>query len=99
MNGDYDLAIVNALKNATSSGLSIDNDDYLTVALMSIFQCVFEIDLTLVMACKQGYFRDIVVGIACDGPAYTTLPAVVPITETTVKDVVVTSTRSPTFKN
>lgn len=96
INGDYDFVIVNALKNATSSGLSIDNEDYLTVALISIFQCIFEDNLTLVTACKQGYFRDIVAGIECNGPPYAILPSVVPvtpITETTVKDVVVTSTR------
>ncbi|KUI59954.1 hypothetical protein VP1G_07217 [Cytospora mali] len=39
LNGDYDLLMVDALGRAVGKGLDLDTDDYLAVAMRSVFEC------------------------------------------------------------
>lgn len=94
INGDYDVDIDNAIWRATNSSLiDIGQDDPFAVALRSIYQCVSEDDVDLIVACEKQYTRD-ALGVACAGPSYSTLPVV--ITTTDVSTTVTWSTTTMT---
>lgn len=91
LDGGYDLNVASAVEATVSDGLGIGTQDFLYVGLRSIFQCATEDELRLFRACQNGYIRSFT-GVACNGPAYTTLPIVVPVTKTAVKNETVTVT-------
>lgn len=65
LNDDYDLLMADALERAAGKGLDLGSEDYLTVAMRSVFECSVTDVLDLVDACKSGYVHD-TSGIYCN---------------------------------
>ncbi|KAF3761711.1 hypothetical protein M406DRAFT_74653 [Cryphonectria parasitica EP155] len=94
INSNYAVEITGEIQDAVRTGLDVGDQNYLALALRSIFECVTEIELRLIAACQSGYLR-MFNGIACLGvnPEYsTTHPGVVIPTNTTTVIVVKTKT-------
>lgn len=75
LNNDYDLLMVDALEFAVSNGLDLGGDEYMDVAMRSIFLCSSSDSIELVEACESGYDHGDG-GISCNsGGTYPTTSA------------------------